>query len=147
MLKAKKFPKVFRILCVILMLTLLVPLALPVSANNSQDRLKLRERTGVALSSVDTTSDLKTDTTSAYAYNDASSVGINSVKVMGTPHQELTCWQGTDCTYGNYLSLPIGTARYLPNLVYERGYLGCGLVFNFQYTDAYIHIWWSPDSV
>ena len=147
MLKVRKVPKLVKCLCVLLLLTLLVPLAIPASANNSDDHLHLRERSGVALSSSDTYTRPKEDSTSAYAYNDASNVTINSIKVMGLSTPSDTCWQGTDLTYGSPVRLPVGSASYLPNLVYEYGYHNAGLVFNFQYADVYLHIWSSPDSV
>lgn len=147
MLKVRKVPKLVKCLCVLLLLTLLVPLAIPASATNYQDTLYLRERTGVALSSVDTPTRAKEDSSSAYAYNDASNVTINSIKVMGLSTPANTCWQGRDLTYGSPVRLPVGSASYLPNMVYENGYHNAGLVFNFQYADVYLHIWWSPDSI
>lgn len=147
MLKVRKVPKLVKCLCVLLLLTLLVPLAIPASATNYQDTLYLRERTGVALSSCDTETRAKEDSSSAYAYNDASNVTINSINVMASNRHLDNAGDGVNKTYGSPVRLPVGSSAYLPNLVYEDGYRNAGLVFNFQYADVYLHIWWSPDSV
>lgn len=53
-----------------------------------------------------------------------------------------------DCTYGAYQRCDIGVAKYLPNLVKERGYSYARLQFDpGDGHHGYIGILWSPDSI
>lgn len=146
MLKAKKISRPVRILCALLMLTLLLPFGMAANAGNVIDHLHLRVKNGVAISTDATSVRPKEDYTCSYAYNDASNVPINNVHVMGK-NSEGWANTGAECTAGSYLSLPIGSAKFFPNWVKERSYQYAGFVFNFQYTYVYLHIYWSPDSV
>ena len=145
---SKKVSKWGKLLSVLLLLTIMLPMAFSASAiGNVTDTAFVLERTGVAKSQVSTPMRGKLDYTSSYAYNVSSNVDFTKVEVRGANSDASPAIYGTQCTYGAYKRLNRGTSSYFPNTVKESGYSFAGFVFNFTYVDAYINVLWSPDSV
>lgn len=92
---------------------------------------------------------LKMDATSAYAKN-LSTHCTHRIAVAGThSHKDNTplCYNDCSCNSAGYM-VPIGEYRYLPNLVYERGYEYAFLVIMPTLHDpCQVKGKWSPDSI
>lgn len=106
-------------------------------ANNHQDtvyRLYYRGDGG----DVRTVSRAKTDATSAYIYHKGNVAVYVQVKSNGK--------NMTDGAFNYYVN--VGQAKYLYNLVYERGYRSCYLQLTpASHKPLLLHGLWSPDSI
>lgn len=106
----------------------------------------------VQITEMQTPFEAKEDASSAYAYNWQSNTNISKIYVMGSTVK--SNGGGNDYTAGSYKNLPIGSAYYLPNYVYEKlgkSSNGCyaSLLMWPAYGDygMYVKIKWSPDSI
>lgn len=82
----------------------------------------------------------KWDYTSSYVHNNRSWTEISYIRVYSE--------DGTNCTYGESERCAVGVAKYLPNLIKERGYSYARLEFDpHDGHHNFIHILWSPDSI
>jgi len=144
----RKIPKFVRVICVLGVLLTIVSAVVVTSnaAGNYTDTLFKYEFTSSSRTTAHTEFRGKWDYTSSYAYNYNSNVKINSVLV-----QAPVSIYFLDCTYGQPQDLPIGYAKYLPNLVKEKGYNEAKLCFIFTPktppTKTSLCILWSPDSI
>lgn len=118
MLRSRKVSKWGKLLSVLLLLTIMLPMAFSASAiGNVTDTAFVLERTGVAKSQVSTPMRGKLDYTSSYAYNVSSNVDFTKVEVRGANSDASPAIYGTQCTYGAYKRLNRGTSSYFPNTV------------------------------
>lgn len=92
---------------------------------------------------------LKQDATSSYAKNQSTHCA-HRITVAGThDYKNNTPLSYNNCNYydGGYM-VPIGESRYLPNLVYERGYEYAFLVIMPSlHEPCIVEGLWSPDSI
>lgn len=86
----------------------------------------------------------KLDYTSAYSKNDYSTYGYTT-NVYGSNGGSGI---GTYCTYGTPRHISVGQAKYLPNLVKERGFNNARLgMMSDSHNPSIINMLWSPDSI
>ncbi len=87
----------------------------------------------------------KLDYTSSYVYNKNSTYGF-STNVYGS--NDTSNIIGAYATYGPSVHVSKGQAKYLPNLVKERGYKYAQIgMMSDSHSPSYISILWSPDSI
>jgi hypothetical protein len=88
----------------------------------------------------------KLDYTSSYSYNNRSTYGYTA-NVYGD-YTKYGSGIGTYCTYGTPRHLSVGQAKYLPNLVKERGYNYAQIgMMSDSHNPSIFDMLWSPDSI
>lgn len=96
-------------------------------------------------SDVFTSKRTKLDYTSSYVKNRYSKYGFTT-NVYGS--NDYSNYIGTYCTYGPPVHVSVGQAKYLPNLVKERGYDNAQIgITSDSHSPSFIEGLWSPDSI
>lgn len=148
MLKSRKNSKLVKITVLVCVVAMIISTCIiSASAGNWSDTLhEHRTPTGMYLQFSNTIFRAKQDYSSAYAYNYKSNTDIATVNVLGNSIE--SAYNYDVCNYGNAKNLPIGAAYYLPNTVKEEGYNYAALqMIPTTKLNAYLYVWWSPDSI
>ena len=141
MINAREKPKFLRIIMAVSVILLIAAVVRNVNsmhclANNHQDTLYeyTINSDRIEITDLWTPTRAKTDASSAY------NTKINYIRIMAP--------NNVDYTDGAHQGCAIGQAKYLYNLIYERGQRSTYFLFEpGNGHHAYIHFLWSPDSV